>query len=148
MDPASGNPVIVYSGRYGRSDHFWFTMAHEIGHVLNDLNGPIVVDEAETMADDAARSTLHILQILAMFGKNAPKISRAEILNCAWRLNVSPAVVVGVLHYYKRLDYSKMTDLTPSVLSTLAPWSGVEAMVAPYSGSKRDSVSGAVPHTA
>lgn len=101
------------------------------------------------MADDSARGTLHILQILAMFGKNTPNISRAKILNCACRLNVSPAVIVGVLHYYKRLDYSKMTDLTPSILSTLAPWSGIEAMVAPYSNSKHDSNSGAaVPQTA
>ena len=148
IDAKSGNPVIVYSGRYGRSDHFWFTMAHEIGHVLNDLNAPVVIDEAETMADEYARSTLHMGQILAMFGKNTSNITRAKVLSCAYRLNISLAVVVGVLHYYDRLDYGKMADLTPSILSALAPWSGIEAMVAPYSNSKHNSDSGAaIPQT-
>ncbi|MDC7246788.1 MAG: HigA family addiction module antitoxin, partial [Sphaerochaetaceae bacterium] len=31
------NPVIVYTGRYDRIDHFWFTMAHEISHILLHL---------------------------------------------------------------------------------------------------------------
>jgi HTH-type transcriptional regulator/antitoxin HigA len=32
------NPVIVYTSRYDRIDNFWFTMAHEISHILLHLN--------------------------------------------------------------------------------------------------------------
>ena len=32
------NPVIVYTGRYDRVDNFWFTLAHEIAHVLLHLD--------------------------------------------------------------------------------------------------------------
>lgn len=31
------NPVIVYTARYNRTDNFWFTIAHEIAHVLLHL---------------------------------------------------------------------------------------------------------------
>ena len=27
-------PVIIYTARYDRTDHFWFTLAHEIAHIL------------------------------------------------------------------------------------------------------------------
>ena len=32
------NPFIVYTARYDRIDNFWFTVAHEIAHVLYHLN--------------------------------------------------------------------------------------------------------------
>ena len=35
------NPVIVYTGRYKRLDNFWFTLAHEIAHVLLHLKGDL-----------------------------------------------------------------------------------------------------------
>ena len=31
-------PVIIYKGRYKRIDNFWFTVAHEISHVLFHLD--------------------------------------------------------------------------------------------------------------
>ncbi len=44
---SSNNPVIVYTGRYKRIDNFWFTVAHEITHVLNHLN-----DETQFVLDN------------------------------------------------------------------------------------------------
>ena len=32
------NPVIVYTGRYKRIDNFWFTVAHEMSHILKHIN--------------------------------------------------------------------------------------------------------------
>jgi HTH-type transcriptional regulator/antitoxin HigA len=42
----NNNPVIVYTARYKRIDNFWFTVAHEIAHVLLHLNKktPFVLD--------------------------------------------------------------------------------------------------------
>jgi len=32
------NPVIVYTARFKRIDNFWFTIAHEIAHILYHLD--------------------------------------------------------------------------------------------------------------
>lgn len=135
MDVQSHNPVVVYSGLYGRVDHFWFTMAHELGHVLNDLSTPVVIDDAERMADEHARGTLHTLQILSFFDRTPSPVTKRLILECADRFGVSSAIVVGVLHYYKRVPYNKYNDLIPHVLDSLAPWMNIEAYAAPYARS-------------
>lgn len=35
---SEGRPVIVYTARHDRIDNFWFTMAHELGHVIHHEN--------------------------------------------------------------------------------------------------------------
>ncbi|MHB8106843.1 MAG: helix-turn-helix domain-containing protein [Candidatus Cryosericum sp.] len=135
MDIRSHNPVVVYSGLYGRADHFWFTMAHELGHVLNDLSTPVVISDTEKMADEHARETLHTLQILSFFDRTPSPVTKRLTVECADRFGVSPAIVVGVLHYYKRVPYNRYNDLIPHILDSLAPWMNVEASVAPYAQS-------------
>ena len=48
------NPVIVYTGRYKRLDNFWFTLAHEIAHVLLHLKGDLCFIDDESHSNDAA----------------------------------------------------------------------------------------------
>ena len=42
--------MIIYTGRYKRIDNFWFTVAHEIAHVLLHLNdeNTFVLDNLRT----------------------------------------------------------------------------------------------------
>jgi len=43
---AQSNPVLPYTGRLDRIDNFWFTIAHEIWHILKDLH-----DESDLFVD-------------------------------------------------------------------------------------------------
>jgi HTH-type transcriptional regulator/antitoxin HigA len=64
---ASGNPVIGMSLRYSRLDYFWFTLLHELAHIvlhLDVLDNPILDDldcssdsEIEISADRLAKKS-------------------------------------------------------------------------------------------
>jgi HTH-type transcriptional regulator/antitoxin HigA len=138
MDGA--NPVLVYTGRYGTVDHFWFTMAHELTHILDhlDVDEPVLLDLMEPAlgieehADKGALASLRIPDILARFAKSDNYVRRSDVLQCAHTLNVSPAIVVGVLQHYKKLSYRSLADLKPSVLSLIPASADLEARAAPF----------------
>jgi HTH-type transcriptional regulator/antitoxin HigA len=142
MDGA--NPVLVYTGRYGTVDHFWFTMAHELTHILDHLDAdePVLVDlmqpalGIEEHADKGALASLHIPDILARFAKSNNYVRRSDVLQCAHTLSVSPVIVVGVLQHYKKLPYRSLADLKPSVLPLIPASANLEARVAPFGAGK------------
>ena len=142
MDGA--NPVLTYTGRYGTVDHFWFTMAHELTHILDHLNAsePVLLDLEEPTsgieehADSGALASLRIPDILTRFAKSDRYMRRQDVLECARTLNVSPAIVVGVLQHYKKLPYRSLADLKPSVLPLIPASANLEARVAPFGGSQ------------
>jgi len=142
MDGA--NPVLAYTGRYGTVDHFWFTMAHELTHILDHLNAgePVLLDLEEPTsgieehADSGALASLRIPDILTRFAKSDRYVRRQDVLECARTLNVSPAIVVGVLQHYKKLPYRNLVDLKPSVLPLIPASANLEARVAPFGGSQ------------
>jgi len=135
-------PVVAYTGRYGTVDHFWFTMAHELTHILDHLDAgePVLLDlEAPTSgieehSDSGALASLHIPNILARFAKSDRYVRRHDVLECARTLNVSPAIVVGVLQHYRKLPYRSLADLKPSVLPLIPASANLEASVAPFGG--------------
>ena len=51
---SSGQIVVALSLRYTRLDHFWFTLMHELAHVVlhaENLNNPII-DDLDSASDD------------------------------------------------------------------------------------------------
>ena len=113
------HPVIVYTDRYHRIDHFWFTLAHEIGHVVNHLNynSSYFIDDDNSLktdlekeADRYANKILKGKEILDFFG-NGKRISKSQVRLCSEFLNISEAIVVGTLHYNKKLEYSHLRFL-------------------------------------
>jgi HTH-type transcriptional regulator/antitoxin HigA len=113
-------PVLIYTCRYDRNDNFWFTVAHEIGHILRhrDEDSPVFIDSLdhidkedrrESEADADARQYLRIPEILRMFDE-IKRISRKRVLECARILDLHPAIVVGALQHDARLGYQVLTD--------------------------------------
>jgi HTH-type transcriptional regulator/antitoxin HigA len=106
------NPVIVYSLRYNRIDHFWFTVAHEISHILRHLKeGDFYLDDLDFMgmdvekeADLTASRMLKVYEILEFFRGKMRYISMTQIDACRKALHIHPAIIVGVLQYYGRLS--------------------------------------------
>jgi len=138
MDGA--NPVVAYTGRYGTIDHFWFTMAHELTHILDHLDAsePVLLDleeptsRIEEHADSGALASLRIPDILTRFAKSGGYVRRNDVLECARTLNVSPAIVVGVLQHSRKLPYRSLADLKPSVLPLIPASADLEKSVAPF----------------
>lgn len=97
-------PVIAVSDRYKREDIFWFTLFHELAHVLvgDHVEGTIDVDlgssdaESEQKADAWASQTLLPEAEFEMLRSN---LTQANLVLCAERVGVSPGIVVGRLQH-------------------------------------------------
>lgn len=122
------NPVIVYAARYNRTDNFWFTLAHEIGHILLHLKKPddffidnldVLYTESEKAANRFAEKLLKRKEIFKYFEQYKRYISRDRVLDCASRLNLNPALVVGILQYHNILSRRNLNDFKTPVLELI-----------------------------
>ena len=122
------NPVIVYSGRYNRIDNFWFTVAHEIAHILlhlkkktdyfiDDLDN--ISSDVEKEANQYATKLLRANEITAYFKHFGNYISEKRVVDCSKELNVSPAIVVGVLHHAGLLSRRNLNRYKKKVLDLI-----------------------------
>lgn len=109
--------VVQLSFRYLSDDQFWFTVFHEVGHILLHAHEDLYLEgledrnsQAEIEADDFALKTL-----FAKVGVDALDQgiqSKFEIARLARKAGVSPGVVVGRLQDkglipYKHFNYMK-----------------------------------------
>ncbi|MBL7791463.1 MAG: helix-turn-helix domain-containing protein [Saprospiraceae bacterium] len=128
---SGANPVLVYTGRYKRIDHFWFTLAHEIAHVLLHLDEatPFILDnlhdgEKDNIEEEAnalaARQLKHpeILEQLSPYAKYLPP---AKVEECAEQYQVHPAIVIGKLAHEKLISYANQTRYKDDVLELINP---------------------------
>jgi len=122
-------PVVVLSLRYDRIDAFWFTLAHELSHVLrgdslsldSDIISASLVDndakvEQERLADEFASTFIVPDDELEDFIlRTRPLYSKKKILGFAGRLNVHPGIVVGRLQHRKEIGYSHSREMLVKV---------------------------------
>lgn len=135
----SKSPVVVLTLRYDRIDAFWFTLAHELGHVKHKdgLNNAATIDtdlvedevgksytetEAEQQANYFATEFLvsheelddFILRVRPLFG-------RQKIMNFAHRIQVHPGIVIGQLHHRHEIPYSSLRLLLDRIRYIIVP---------------------------
>ncbi len=119
------HPVILYTCRQDRIDNFWFTMAHEIGHVVlhGDQRNSLFIDSLEHLdlsnakekqVDDFAAKILKSKEVLTEFAATR-RISEIKIRRCAERLGLCPAVVLGCLQHHGKTGYNTLHKLKPKV---------------------------------
>jgi HTH-type transcriptional regulator / antitoxin HigA len=110
------NPTIVYTARLKRLDNFWFTVAHEIAHVLLHLEkGEFILDDdrfsdkddAENEANEAASNWLKHPQI-GNFALGMRYIHDKMIENAAENIGVHPSIVSGTLVHKKVLGGNRI----------------------------------------
>ncbi|MBK7410373.1 MAG: ImmA/IrrE family metallo-endopeptidase [Saprospirales bacterium] len=104
---SNGNPVVAYTGRYNRLDHFWFTVAHEIAHILLHLDEqrPFILDDLqdgernkiEDEANALAAEKLKHPEIWAFFKPYLHYTPIDKVEECAAEYGVHPVVVLGKL---------------------------------------------------
>ena len=100
-----GAPVIGLTLRFNRIDHFWFTLLHELAHVMKHLSNPGDAfldrledsDTTETLEIEANRIARDALISRAAWRRSevvsAP--SRERIIRFAKEQMVHPAIVAG-----------------------------------------------------
>ena len=124
-----GRPCILYTARHNRNDNFWFTVAHELGHVLlhADTQGRIFIDsldhldlsdKREKEADDFAEKILRTRTILNAF-KTVKRPSAVRVQLVAENLGLHPAIVAGSLQHHKKAAWTSFHELKEPVRADL-----------------------------
>lgn len=123
------NPAIVYTGRYKRIDNFWFTVAHEIAHVLLHLGNktPFILDnlkdgeqnEIEDEANALAAAKLMHKEISEFLDPYLNYLTTNRVEECANKYNVHPSIIIGKLAYDKKLSYRNIFLYNEDVLNII-----------------------------
>lgn len=123
------NPVVVYTGRYKRIDNFWFTVAHEIAHVLLHLNdkNEFVLDNLrdgerngmEEEANSLAAEKLKHNEILEYLRPYLKYLTNSKVEECGEELDIHPAIIIGKLAHEKVISYSNQRLYNENVLDLI-----------------------------
>jgi HTH-type transcriptional regulator/antitoxin HigA len=108
-----GHPVVALTLRYDRIDHFWFTLLHELAHILAEHPGGYLdhLDEPAEGADEIeanhlAQTWLMDEHALAQFvAATRPYFSHDKIKAFAAQIQRHPGIVVGRLQHDEILGY-------------------------------------------
>jgi len=124
---ASGHPVIVYTGRYGWLDHFWFTVAHELAHVVlhldddhtgfvDDMDGDQDTDRKEQEANEMASAWLQTRNAEQFLPQHVKYPKLVEIEREAYHRGIHPSILLGALHHSGRLERKVGVQLRVKIL--------------------------------
>jgi HTH-type transcriptional regulator/antitoxin HigA len=123
------NPVIVYTGRYKRIDNFWFTLAHEIAHVLLHLNNELTfvldnlkdgeLNKLEEEANNLASQKLKHHEIANYLQPYLNYLSVTKVEECSVNYNIHPAIIIGKLAHDKKISYANQSLYNENVLGVI-----------------------------
>jgi len=122
-------PFIVYTARYNRDDNFWFVLAHEIAHVLNDfdflLNPALddlegdTKDNREIKADKCAGKYLNQGKVIRMGKQIGAYVTEGKLLRLSQQAQVSPSVALGILQHAGLVSYKQFSKCKQKVLDKI-----------------------------
>jgi HTH-type transcriptional regulator / antitoxin HigA len=117
------SPVIGLSTLHDRLDNFWFTLRHEIEHIvrghgkkraildnLEDIESNNVrnIQEEEEEANEAAATfCIPSARMDSFFARKEPFISERDVIGFAAIMEVHPAVVIGQIQHRRKLNKHK-----------------------------------------
>jgi HTH-type transcriptional regulator/antitoxin HigA len=110
-----GHPIIGLTLRYDRLDNVWFTLMHELAHVVNDLDalkqGDIFTDDItidtkkgghsdiEKKADETAKEAFIPSEYETELQDLIDTPILNKLLNLAGKLQINPAILAGRVRY-------------------------------------------------
>jgi HTH-type transcriptional regulator / antitoxin HigA len=124
------NPVLVYTARYDRLDNFWWTVAHEIAHIIlhlktekdsfiDNLDEGNAGSPKEKEADIYAAKLLRVDDILAAAEPYAKYMTEARLMEIAKSVGIDASVVLGILQHNRVLDYRSLPQFRRTVLDQI-----------------------------
>lgn len=125
------HPVVALTLRHDRIDYFWFTLLHEIAHILLghsshveklfDANGDQSIEELE--ANEWARSRLVEPDLLNDFIKRVqPYFSRKRIEQFSTENNRHPGIILGQLQHRGEVSFKHLRALLVKVKPQYEDW--------------------------
>lgn len=119
----NSNPVIALTLRYDRIDSFWFTLMHELAHIVLGHQGAYLdnldaleENEEEKEANEKAANWLINSQTLNEFIISSKKAFSCETIEeFAQNQNRHPGIILGRLHYDKLVPYKNFRSLLVKV---------------------------------
>jgi len=121
MIDSTGTPIVTLSLRYDRMDNFWFTLAHELAHLVlghvYKTEGMCIVDDLESVSSspdedekEASRVATEALMPRELWENHPARLS-AEIKDVrafARKADIHHSIVAGRIRF-ERGDYSLLT---------------------------------------
>ena len=119
------NPVLVYTARLNRDDNFWWTITHEIGHILmhldaknnyfiDSMDSDCFVTEQEQEANDFANCKLKSEEIIKEANMMTSK-TKKTITHLSEKLGISAAYIVGCLQFHGIVPYTRLNNIKQKV---------------------------------
>ncbi len=107
-----GKMMLMVNDRRHFADTFWFTLFHEIGHILNGDLGITFNDEAEDEADLYAQRALIPQDKYEAFIRHRTCFGEDAILRFSESIDQDPGIVLGRLMKDKKVSYteSRLSD--------------------------------------
>lgn len=112
----NSKPIILMSLRYDRVDNFYFTLLHEIGHIiLHGKNSNFIDDLSDTQklenkqeeeANEFAQKNLAPLNLINEVKRYKP-ITPRVIIKLSQSLNIHPGILIGTLQHKGILSYGQ-----------------------------------------
>ena len=126
-------PAVALSLRYDRIDSFWFTLAHELSHILHgdrwSLDESLVGEgaipttekpEYEQRADrEAADFLVSAQEIDDFITRVHPLYSKKRIIKFANRIQVHPGIIVGQLQRRDKIGYGHSREMLVKVRAAI-----------------------------
>lgn len=110
-----GRAMVAVSGRYLADDQLWFTVFHEVGHLLlhaerglylDDLSPEAATSDDEQEANRFAGQTLLPQELRDRIP--AGRLVYRDVIRIARDAGISPGIVVGQLQYDERLGFNQL----------------------------------------
>ena len=109
--------IIILSFRYLSDDHFWFTLFHEIGHlILHGNKGLYLEGLGENISQEEHEANKFAEDILVPFESkqemyNFRVSDWKKIIRFAKKIGISPGIVVGQLQHANCINYAALNRL-------------------------------------
>jgi len=121
------HPVIALTLRYDRIDSFWFTLMHELGHIvaghqgsyLDDLGNLALNDEESEANQLAANWLIDPIALQNFVAKHQPQFSRKAIEQFAHSQKRHPGIVLGRLHNDRLVLHKNLRALLVKISPSL-----------------------------
>lgn len=126
------SPVIAVTIRFDRIDHFWFALAHELGHVYAGDGKDVPVLDVDLFGGDAVKSSdkpveeqradafaaeflIPSVEMQSFIARVSPLYSKERIKGFAARLQIHPGIVVGQLQHRDQIKYSHSREMLEKI---------------------------------
>lgn len=117
----NGHPVVVLTLRYDRLDAFWFTLLHELAHLVLGHVVPekedFIIDDLDAEKQEQQEQDANVLARISaipdeIWKKNRQSLMRASVASMylvADELGIHPSIVAGRIRYERR-DYRVLSQ--------------------------------------